>query len=54
MGWAGVPPSVAIDEAVSQRAASAPIRPRFVNGVLDAVGRTLEACGAARDSIGIP
>jgi len=28
--------------------------PAFVNGVLDALARTLEARGAARDSVGIP
>jgi N utilization substance protein B len=55
MGWAGVPPSVAIDEAVElARRFGADPSPAFVNGVLDAVARTLEARGAARDSVAIP
>jgi N utilization substance protein B len=42
MGWAGVPPSVAIDEAVelARRFGSDP-SPGFVNGVLDAVAHAL-------------
>jgi N utilization substance protein B len=54
MGWAGVPASVAIDEAVelARRFGSDP-SPAFVNGVLDAVARTLEA-GAPRAETGRP
>jgi N utilization substance protein B len=54
MGWAGVPPSVAIDEAVElARRFGADPSPAFVNGVLDAVARTLETRGAARDAVGV-
>ncbi|MBS1106426.1 MAG: nusB [Deltaproteobacteria bacterium] len=54
MGWAGVPSSVAIDEAVElARRFGADPSPAFVNGVLDAVARTLEARGVARDAVGV-
>ncbi len=44
MGWAGVPASVAIDEAVElARRFGADPSPAFVNGVLDALAKTLEA-----------
>ena len=47
MGWAGLPASVAIDEAVelARRFGSDP-SPAFVNGVLDAVAHTLGAAAA--------
>jgi N utilization substance protein B len=55
MGWAGVPPSVAIDEAVElARRFGADPSPAFVNGVLDALARTLEARGSARGEVGVP
>jgi N utilization substance protein B len=51
MGWGKVPPSVAIDEAVElARRFGADPSPAFVNGVLDAVARTLEA----RSEAGLP
>ncbi len=54
MGWAGVPASVAIDEAVElARRFGADPSPAFVNGVLDAVARTLEARGTERNSVGV-
>lgn len=44
MGWMKVPASVAIDEAVElARRFGADPSPAFVNGVLDAIARTLEA-----------
>jgi N utilization substance protein B len=50
MGWAGLPATVAIDEAVelARRFGSDP-SPAFVNGVLDAVAHTL---GSADDRAG--
>jgi N utilization substance protein B len=55
MGWAGVPASVAIDEAVElARRFGADPSPAFVNGVLDAVARTLEARSTARSEVGLP
>lgn len=47
MGWAGLPATVAIDEAVelARRFGSDP-SPAFVNGVLDAVAHTLGAAAA--------
>jgi len=55
MGWAGVPPSVAIDEAVElARRFGADPSPAFVNGVLDAVARTIETRGAMSGEVGIP
>jgi N utilization substance protein B len=50
MGWAGLPATVAIDEAVelARRFGSDP-SPGFVNGVLDAVAHTL---GSADDRAG--
>jgi N utilization substance protein B len=47
MGWAGLPATVAIDEAVelARRFGSDP-SPSFVNGVLDAVAHTLGAAAA--------
>ena len=55
MGWAGVPASVAIDEAVelARRFGSDP-SPAFVNGVLDAVARSIEARGTGSGEIGLP
>lgn len=54
MGWAGVPASVAIDEAVElARRFGADPSPAFVNGVLDAVARTLEARGTEHNSVGV-
>jgi transcription antitermination protein NusB len=55
MGWAGVPPSVAIDEAVElARRFGADPSPAFVNGVLDAIARTIEASGALGGVVGTP
>jgi len=55
MGWSGVPASVAIDEAVElARRFGADPSPAFVNGVLDAVARTLEARGEGRGESGLP
>jgi N utilization substance protein B len=55
MGWAGVPASVAIDEAVElARRFGADPSPAFVNGVLDAVARTIEARGAGSGEVGFP
>ncbi len=54
MGWAGVPPSVAIDEAVElARRFGADPSPAFVNGVLDAVAKTIEARGVIGSEAGI-
>jgi N utilization substance protein B len=49
MEWAGLPPSVAIDEAVELvRRFGADPSPAFVNGVLDGVARALRACEPER------
>jgi transcription antitermination protein NusB len=48
MGWEGLPPSVAIDQAVElARRFGADPSPAFVNGVLDAIAHTLADRAAA-------
>jgi N utilization substance protein B len=50
MAWGGMPASVAIDEAIElARRFGSDRSPAFVNGVLDAIGRTL-AGGALPDA----
>jgi N utilization substance protein B len=53
MGWAELPPSVAIDEAVelARRFGSDP-SPAFVNGVLDAIAHTLASGGRGESEAG--